>query len=68
MVLIRTRGIVTRRALLASALGVAWLSAGCGDSGKSDGQIPASPEAANAAQEASKSISEQMAKKYKAKK
>jgi hypothetical protein len=67
MVLIRTRGVVTRRALLASALGVAWLSAGC-DSGKSDGQIQAAPEAANAAQEASKSISEQMAKKYKTKK
>jgi hypothetical protein len=60
--------MVTRRALLASALGVAWLSAGCGDSGKSDGQIEAAPEATNAAQEASKSISENMAKKYAGKK
>jgi hypothetical protein len=66
MFLIRTRGVVTRRALLASALGAAWLSVGCDDS-KSDGQIPAAPEAANAAQEASKSISGQMAKKYNTK-
>jgi hypothetical protein len=67
MNLIRTRGVVTRRALLVSALGVAWLSAGC-DSSKSDGQIQASPEAENAAKEASKNISEQMARKYKTKK
>jgi len=68
MVLTRTREVVTRRALLASALGVAWLSVGCGGGSKSDGQITAAPEAANAAQSASKSISEQMARKYQAKK
>jgi len=62
--LIRNRSTVVRRALLASALEVAWLSAGCGDSGKSDGQIQSAPEANNAAQAAAKSISEQMAKKY----
>lgn len=63
MGLIRIRGTVARRALLAMALGVAWLSGGCGDSGKSD-QVQSAPEAVNAAQEASKSISENMAKKY----
>jgi hypothetical protein len=47
-------------------VGVASLpaGAGCGDSGKSDGQIQAAPEANNAAQEAAKRISEQMNKKY----
>ena len=64
MVLIRTRGSVVSRALLATALGVAWLSVGCGDGGKSDTQIEAAPEAAAAAQAASKNISENMAKKY----
>jgi hypothetical protein len=56
--------MAVRRALLAPALGVAWLSAGCGDSGKSDGQIPPSPEAQSVAQAIAKSYSENMAKKY----
>jgi len=68
MVLIRAHEVVTRRTLLFSALGVAWLSAGCGGGDKGDGQIQAAPEAANAAQEASNSIREQMSKKYQTKK
>ena len=47
--MIRTRWKVVRRALLASAVGVTGLLAGCTDSNKSDGQIQASPEASNAA-------------------
>jgi hypothetical protein len=62
--LIRTRGKVVRRALLASAVGVAGLFAGCTDSTKSDGQIEASPEASNAAQAIAKSYAENMTKKY----
>ena len=62
--MIANRITVVKRALLVSALGVAWLSAGCGDSGKSDGQVQSAPEASNAAQAVSKSISDQMAKKY----
>ena len=54
-------------ALLASAVGVAGLLAGC-DSNKSDGQITASPEASNAAQAIAKSYSENMIKKYAQKK
>jgi hypothetical protein len=61
--LLRTRGKVVRRALLASAVGLAGLLAGC-DSDKSDGQIQASPEASNAAQAIAKSYSENMIKKY----
>ena len=62
--MIRTRWKVVRRALLASAVGVAGLLAGCTDSNKSDGQIKASPEASNAAQAIAKSYSENMTKKY----
>jgi hypothetical protein len=62
--LIRTRGKVFRRALLATAVGVAGLFAGCTDSLKSDGQIQASPEASNAAQAIAKSYGENMTKKY----
>jgi hypothetical protein len=61
--LIRTRGNVVRRALLASVVAVAGLLAGCTDN-KSDGQITASPEARNAAQAIAKSYGENMAKKY----
>ena len=64
MILIRTRWKVVSRALLASAVGVAGLSAGCTDSNKSNGQITASPEARNAAQAIAKSYGENMAKKY----
>jgi hypothetical protein len=63
-ILIRTRWKVVLRALLASAVGVAGLLAGCADSNKSDGQITASPEASNAAQAIAKSYGESMAKKY----
>jgi hypothetical protein len=63
-ILIRTRGKVTRRALLASALGVAGLVAGCTNGNKSDGQIEASPEAGNAAQAIAKSYAENMTKQY----
>jgi hypothetical protein len=62
--LIRTRSKVVRRALLASAVGFAWLSPGCSDSNKSDGQIQASPEATNAAQAIGKSYSENMIKQH----
>jgi hypothetical protein len=62
--LIRTRWKVVSRALLASAVGVAGLSAGCTDSNKSDGQIQSSPEASNAAQAIAKSYSDNMIKKY----
>ena len=62
--MIRTRWKVVSRALLASAVGVAGLSAGCTDSNKSNGQITASPEARNAAQAIAKSYGENMAKKY----
>ena len=62
--MIRTRGNVVRRALLASVVAVAGLLAGCTDSNKSDGQITASPEARNAAQAIAKSYGENMAKKY----
>jgi hypothetical protein len=64
MFLIRTRGTVVGRVLLATALAVPWLSAGCGGGGNSATQVQAAPEAANAAQEAQKSISENMSKKY----
>jgi hypothetical protein len=64
VILIRTRWKVVSRPLLASAVGVAGLSAGCTDSNKSDGQITASPEASNAAQAIAKSYGEQMLKKY----
>jgi hypothetical protein len=63
VILIRTRWKVVSRALLASAVGVAGLSAGCTDN-KSDGQIQASPEAGNAAQAIAKSYGEQMKMKY----
>ena len=62
--LIRTGWKVVSRALLASAVGGAGLSAGCTDSNKSDGQIQASPEASNAAQAIAKSYAENMTKKY----
>ena len=62
--MIRTRWKVVSRALLASAVGVAGLSAGCTDSDKSDGQITSSPEANNAAHAVAKSYRENMAKKY----
>jgi hypothetical protein len=62
--LIRTRWKVVSSALLASAVGVAGLFAGCTDSNKSDGQITASPEANNAAQAVAKSYSENMVKRY----
>jgi hypothetical protein len=61
---IRARGTVVGRVLVATALAVPWLSAGCGDGGNSATQVQAAPEAANAAQEAQKNISENMAKKY----
>jgi hypothetical protein len=64
MFLIRTPGTVLRRSLLATALAVPLLPAGCGDGGKSATQIQAAPEAVEAAQAASKNISENMAKKY----
>jgi hypothetical protein len=64
VILIRTRWKVVSRALLASAVGVAGLLAGCTDSNKSDGQITASPEASNAAQAIAKSYGENMKKKY----
>ena len=63
-ILIRTGSKVVRRALLASAVGFAWISPGCTDSNKSDGQIQASPEASNAAQAIAKSYAENMTKKY----
>ena len=66
--LIRTGWKVVSRALLASAVGGAGLSAGCTDSNKSDGQIKTSPEASNAAQAIAKSYSENMIKKYAQKK
>ena len=62
--LIRTGWKIVSRALLASAVGGAGLSAGCTDSNKSDGQIQASPEASNAAQAIAKSYAENMTKKY----
>jgi hypothetical protein len=62
--LIPTRWKVVRGALLASAVGVAGLFAGCTDSNKSDGQIVASPEASNAAQAVAKSYADNMIKKY----
>jgi hypothetical protein len=62
--LIRTRGKVVRRALLASVVAVAGLSGGCSDGNKSDGQITASPEASNAAQAIAKSYGEHMIEKY----
>jgi hypothetical protein len=64
VILIRTRWKVVSWALLASAVGVAGLLAGCTDSNKNDGQITASPEASNAAQAIAKSYSENMSKKY----
>jgi hypothetical protein len=64
VILIRTRGKVVTRALLASAVGVAGLCAGCTNGNKSDGQITASPEASNAAQAIAKSYAENMTKKY----
>jgi hypothetical protein len=69
-ILIRTRWTIVTRVLLASVVGTGGLSVvgGCGDSAKSDGKIQAAPEAAEAAQAASKSISDQMAKKYSGKK
>jgi hypothetical protein len=68
VILIRTRWKVVSRALLASAVGVTGLLAGCTDSNKSDGQIKAAPEASNAAQAIAKSYSENMIKKYAQKK
>jgi hypothetical protein len=62
--LIPTRWKVVRTALLASAVVVAGLLVGCGDSNKSDGQITAAPEASNAAQAIAKSYAENMTKKY----
>ena len=62
--MIRTRWKIVSWALLASAVGVAGLLAGCTDSNKSDGQIAASPEAGNAAQAIAKSYGEHMIKKY----
>lgn len=66
MVLIRTRWKIVSRAVLASVVAGISLPAGTGCEGgsKSDGQIQAAPEAAQAAQDASKSIQENMAKKY----
>jgi hypothetical protein len=64
VILIRTRWKVVSRALLASAVVVAGLLAGCTDSNKSDGQIKATPEASNAAQAVAKSYMENMSKKY----
>jgi hypothetical protein len=60
----RTCWKAVRSALLASAVGLAGLSAGCTDSNKSDGQIKTSPEASNAAQAIAKSYGESMTKKY----
>jgi hypothetical protein len=58
--------MIGSRALLAAVVGAVGLPAGggCNDSLKSDGQIQASPEAANAAQAVAKSYGEQMTKKY----
>jgi hypothetical protein len=60
--------MIVTRVLLASVVGTAGLSisGGCDNGLKSDGQIQAAPEAANAAQAAAKSISEAMNKKYAA--
>ena len=57
------------KALLAAVVGAVVLpvGGGCGGSTKSDGQIQAAPESANAAQDAAKSISENMMKKYASK-
>ena len=60
----RTRWKVVMRALLASAVGVAGLSAGCTDSNKNDGQIKSAPEATNASDAIAKSYSDNMLKKY----
>jgi hypothetical protein len=62
--LIRIRWTLVRRVLLASAVPVAGLLAGCTDGNKSDGQITAAPEASNAAQAIAKSYAENMTKKY----
>ncbi len=64
--MIRTCWMIVTRVLLASVVGTAGLSVGggCDGGSKSNGQIQAAPEAANVAQAASKSISEQMSKKY----
>jgi hypothetical protein len=58
--------MIGSRALLAAVVGAIGLpvGGGCIDSAKSDGQIQSAPEAAKAAQEAAKSISENMIKKY----
>jgi hypothetical protein len=58
--------MILPRVLLVSVVGTAGLSVvvGCDNGAKSDGQIQAAPEAANAAQAVAKSYSEQMAKKY----
>jgi hypothetical protein len=49
---------------LAAVIGAVGLPVGGCDGSKSDGQIQASPEAANAAQAVAKSYGEQMVKKY----
>jgi hypothetical protein len=54
------------RSLLASVVAVAGLSAGCWD-GKSDGQIPASPEASKAAEAFAKNYGESMIKQHSGK-
>jgi hypothetical protein len=56
--------MIVTRVLLASVVAVAGLSGGCSGGNKSDGQIPASPEASNAAQAIAKSYGEHMIKKY----
>jgi hypothetical protein len=58
--------MIVSRMLLVAVVGAVGLPAGggCSDSAKSDGQIQAAPEAANAAEAIAKSYSEQMTKKY----
>ena len=62
--MIRTRGKVVGTALLASVVAVAGLSAGCSGGDKSNGQIPASAEASNAAKAFEKSYGENMIKQH----
>ncbi len=62
--LTRTGWKVVRMALLALAIGVAGLSAGCSGSNKNDGQIESAPEARNAAAAVNKSYMENMIKQH----
>ena len=48
---------------MAASVGAAWLTVGCGDGGKSDNQIEATPEAKNAAADVSKNYAQKYANK-----